>query len=52
LNLKGFTPGMVMSIRNALEFYIEKYGSPVGKDVLSLLVLGIEQNEKLNEALK
>jgi hypothetical protein len=41
------TSGKIMAIKNALQLYVEKTGSPVAEDVLGLLIPAINKNEDL-----
>jgi hypothetical protein len=43
VNMTGFTAGMIMAMKNALE----AYPSPVGKDVLDFLKAAVNEDAEL-----
>lgn len=52
LTIKDATAGKILSIQNALQFYVQKIGSEVGREALEELNAGIKKCEELREALK
>jgi len=52
ISCKGFTSGMVMSMYNALNYYVQNSHSSVASDVQTFLLYAIQQNPEMAEICK